>query len=72
MRPTLPDPFRDDDAAYVLGALSAVESSAFEHHMAGCPDCRASVDLLGALPRLLASVPTSMVKTLTAEQTPGE
>jgi Putative zinc-finger len=37
------DPFRYDDAAYVLGALDVAERAAFEAHLATCADCRARV-----------------------------
>lgn len=33
------DPFVHDDAAYVLGALSADERRAFEEHLPTCADC---------------------------------
>ena len=37
------DPFRYDDGAYVLDALSEAERAAFEEHLASCPDCQARV-----------------------------
>lgn len=37
------DPFRYDDAAYVLGALDAPERAAFEAHLQTCAECRARV-----------------------------
>jgi hypothetical protein len=37
------DPFRFDDAAYVLGALDDAERTAFEAHLATCADCQARV-----------------------------
>lgn len=37
------DPFRYDDAAYVLGALDEAERAAFEAHLARCADCQARV-----------------------------
>ncbi len=43
-----------DDAAYVLGSLSPTERQAYEHHLAGCPKCQASVGRLAGLPGLLA------------------
>jgi hypothetical protein len=37
------DPFRYDDAAYVLGALDDADRIAFEAHLETCADCRARV-----------------------------
>lgn len=46
----------DSAAAYVLGALSATERSAYEVHLAECPDCRQAVAALAGIPGLLARV----------------
>lgn len=46
----------DSAAAYVLGALPAAERSAFEAHLAGCPDCRQTVSDLAGIPGLLSRV----------------
>lgn len=43
-----------DDAAYVLGALSAAERRAYEEHLRDCAACQASVRGLAGLPGLLA------------------
>lgn len=40
---TSTDPFRYDDAAYVLGALDAADRAQFEAHLKTCADCRARV-----------------------------
>jgi len=48
------DEYYSWDAAYVLGALSTVDRQAFERHMAGCAECRRSVQSLAGLPGLLA------------------
>jgi hypothetical protein len=48
------DEYYSWDAAYVLGALSTVDRQAFERHMAGCEECRRSVQSLAGLPGLLA------------------
>lgn len=53
------DPFRHDDAAYVLGALDDAERAAFEAHLATCADCRARVQELRATADLLTGVPLS-------------
>lgn len=44
------------DAAYVLGALSPAERTAYEHHLATCPACVAAVAHLAPLPGLLSRV----------------
>ncbi|SKC57366.1 anti-sigma factor family protein [Krasilnikoviella flava] len=51
------DPYREWDAAYVLGALGPAERREFEEHLAGCDACRAAVTELAGVPGLLASVP---------------
>jgi Anti-sigma-K factor rskA/Putative zinc-finger len=47
--------FRDDVAAYLLGALEEAETRDFETHMESCPDCRRELEQLrpaaDALPR---------------------
>jgi hypothetical protein len=50
------DPFRHDDAAYVLGALSAEERDVFEAHLLGCAECRSRVAEIADLPRLLTGI----------------
>jgi hypothetical protein len=54
-----PDPFRDWDAAYVLGALSADDRRAFEQHLPGCPACSTAVAELAGMPGLLAKLPAA-------------
>ncbi|MFE5307023.1 anti-sigma factor family protein [Isoptericola sp. NPDC056605] len=51
------DPYREWDAAYVLGSLSPADRRAYEEHLAGCDACRAAVAELAGVPGLLASVP---------------
>lgn len=53
---TGPDPFRHDDAAYVMGVLDDAERVAFERHLQDCPQCRARVDQARATLGLLAGV----------------
>ena len=50
------DPFRDWDAAYVLGALSAEDRRAFERHLANCPACEAAVAELAGIPGILTKI----------------
>jgi anti-sigma factor RsiW len=55
------DEFSTYDAAYVLGALSPPERSAFEAHLRTCPSCAGGVTALAGLPGLLAKVPLEQV-----------
>lgn len=71
--PYAPDPYRQWDAAYVLGALSPAERREFEQHLAGCPVCQAAVAELAGMPGLLAQVSpddaaTFAASTLTDDQ----
>ena len=51
------DPFREWDAAYVLGSLDPAERRAFEDHLRTCAACRAAVAELAGMPGLLRMVP---------------
>jgi hypothetical protein len=53
------DPFRYDDAAYVLGALDAAERAAFEAHLETCAECQARVAEARAAHDLLVGVELS-------------
>jgi putative zinc finger protein len=53
------DPFRHDDAAYVLGALDDADRAAFETHLLTCADCRTRVEELRPTADLLTGVPLS-------------
>ena len=55
------DPFLEDDAAYVLGALGPDEQRAFEEHLVGCDRCAASVAELAGMTALLDRVPLDRV-----------
>jgi hypothetical protein len=50
------DPFIHDDAAYVLGALSADEREAFEVHLRDCDACFLRVQELSGMASLLQDV----------------
>lgn len=59
-----------DDGAYVLGALSPSERSAFERHLPECPECREAVASIAVLPGLLgrlSSTDAASVGSVTAE-----
>jgi anti-sigma factor RsiW len=64
------DRHQDDVGAYLLGALEPAEQSAFEGHLAACPECRAEVERLraaaDALPRSVEpfAPPASLKRSL--------
>jgi len=47
------DPFRDWDAAYVLGSLGPEDRRAYERHLSACAECSAAVAELAGMPGLL-------------------
>jgi anti-sigma factor RsiW len=58
------DPFREWDAAYVLGSLDPADRRAFEDHLRTCAACRAAVAELAGMPGLLRMVPAQEATTL--------
>ncbi|KQR16110.1 anti-sigma factor [Cellulomonas sp. Leaf334] len=56
-RTTGEDPFREWDAAYVLGSLDPADRRTFEDHLRTCASCRAAVAELAGMPGLLRMVP---------------
>ncbi|MGY2702629.1 anti-sigma factor family protein [Nocardioides sp. HB32] len=52
-----------NDAAYVLGALTPDERLVFERHLATCPTCSAAVRDVAGLPGLLAQVSPEVVES---------
>lgn len=58
------DPYRDWDAAYVLGALAPAERQEFEQHLAECADCAAAVAELAGLPGILGKLPAEEAETV--------
>lgn len=62
--------FGHHDGAFVLGALSAGERSAYQAHLPTCADCsRATLELAG-LPGLLARVPEDVFRSPSDESPP--
>ena len=61
---TAGDPFREWDAAYVLGALDPADRRAFEHHLRTCASCRESVAELAGMPGMLRMVPADEASAL--------
>jgi anti-sigma factor RsiW len=62
--------YKDEVGAYLLGALTDAERSAFEDHLVGCPECRHELELLRPaaelLPRSVEQVepPASLKRSL--------
>jgi hypothetical protein len=54
--------YAPDDAAYVLGSLSAAERADFERHLSTCEECSRAVRELAGLPGLLAKVPADVLE----------
>lgn len=63
-----PDGFREWDAAYVLGALSAEDRHAFERHLPTCSACAAAVAELAGLPGILAALPATEAAALASAE----
>lgn len=62
------DPYREWDAAYLLGALSAKDRHVYEEHLHTCADCSAAVASLAGVPGMLAALPAERaLATVTAE-----
>lgn len=51
-----------EDGAYVLGALSPADRTAFERHLPVCVTCQQSIRQLAGLPGLLARVPIGVLE----------
>lgn len=60
--------FAEDDAAYVLGALSPTRRREFEEHLADCDACRAAVVELTSTTALLARVAPERASSLIGER----
>ncbi|WP_433015129.1 anti-sigma factor family protein [Kribbella sp. CA-294648] len=61
------DPYREWDAAYLLGVLAPRDRRAYEEHLRTCPDCSAEVASLAGVPGTLAMLPDDRaLATITA------
>jgi hypothetical protein len=61
------DPYRDWDAAYLLGALSAKDRRAYEEHLRTCDECSAELQTLAGVPGMLSALPDDRaLATITA------
>ena len=58
------DPFRDWDAAYILGALNADDRRTFERHLGSCPACATAVTELAGIPGILAKIDSDTAVSL--------
>ena len=61
------DPYREWDAAYLLGSLSPDERREYEAHLSTCARCSAEVASLAGLSGILAVVPRDKAFELVAE-----
>ena len=61
-----PDRFRDWDAAYVLGLLSAEDRRTFEIHLKTCATCATAVSELAGMPALLGAITPAQATALVA------
>jgi hypothetical protein len=65
---TTVDPYREWDAAYVMGSLSPADRHAFEAHLAECDLCARNVADLAGLPGILSVVPADQAALLLHDQ----
>lgn len=65
------DPYRDWDAAYVLGALSAKDRRTYEEHLLTCAECSAEVASLAGVPGSLAALPDDRALATITEAPPN-
>ena len=62
------DPYREWDAAYLVGALSAKDRRVYEEHLHTCEECSAGVASLAGIPGVLAALPADRaLATITAD-----
>jgi anti-sigma factor RsiW len=60
--------FAHHDGAFVLGALSPAERSAYQTHLTGCAECSRAVQELAGLPGLLARVPADVLESTRVDE----
>lgn len=58
------DPYREWDAAYLLGALSPAERREFEDHLEQCPECAEAVAELAGVPGTLRGLDAETAQSL--------
>ncbi len=69
---TSADPYREWDAAYVLGALEPEERREFERHLEDCPECQKAVTGMAGMPGLLSTVPFAQAVSVAEASAPDE
>ncbi|GAA1142952.1 zf-HC2 domain-containing protein [Kribbella jejuensis] len=65
------DPYREWDAAYLLGALSAKDRRAYEEHLHTCAECSAAVASLAGVPGMLAALPADRAQATVTTEPPN-
>ncbi|GAA1589096.1 zf-HC2 domain-containing protein [Kribbella sancticallisti] len=65
------DPYREWDAAYLLGALSPKERRDYEEHLKTCPECSAEVASLAGVPGTLKVLPDDRAMATIAATPPN-
>ena len=65
------DPYRDWDAAYLLGALPAKDRRVYEEHLHTCAECSAGVASLAGVPGVLAALPAERAMATVAADPPN-
>lgn len=65
---SVPDPYRDWDAAYVLGSLSPSERHEYEQHLTTCTACSTDVAELAGISGVLRAVPADRAVGLLASE----
>ena len=65
------DPYREWDAAYLLGALSAKDRRAYEEHLQTCDECSAEIASLAGVPAAMAALPSERALATIPEEPPN-
>lgn len=65
------DPFREWDAAYLLGALSAKDRRAYEEHLRTCEECSAEIASLAGVPAAMAALPSERALATITDEPPN-
>jgi len=65
------DPYREWDAAYLLGALSETDRRAYEEHLRTCDECSAEIAYLAGVPAAMAALPTERALATITDEPPN-
>lgn len=66
------DPFRDWDAAYVLGSLGMDDRREYERHLLSCPACTKAVGEIAGIPGILMKISPEAALALLDESSDNE